>query len=352
MKEYQKPKSLFFPLLLITAGVFIFLINIGTIEGTTWDNLLQYWPVILILGGLDGLYKRDGWVGPLVFLGLGTVLLLGNLHYLPLGAFALLLRLWPILLVAVGLDIAFGNHGSAWNTILRVMLGLLLVGIIVWIAFSSPFATGMKSVPFEQSLDGAVQSQVTFSVATGRLNVNGGADADQLVSGSAGLPKNMELSPTYTKPVNGASSLVLDGQGVAFLPLNASVLPWDFKLNSNLPLDLQFKVGVGEIEADLTDTAITDLRTEMGIGKLIVSLPCEKDSQVQFQLAIGDMEIYVPKGCDVTFNLDNGLTSFEAPDGYLKVNDKIHNQNADAGSPSVEVNIELAMGRLVIHESD
>jgi len=60
--------------------------NLGLIQGSGWDLLLQWWPALLILGGLDGLYKRDGIVGPVVLLGLGTVLLLGNLSILPLTA--------------------------------------------------------------------------------------------------------------------------------------------------------------------------------------------------------------------------------------------------------------------------
>ncbi|MCK7476129.1 MAG: DUF5668 domain-containing protein [Rhodopseudomonas palustris] len=105
MADYRKPRSLFFPLLLIAVGLLIFLVNIGKIEGTTWDNLLKFWPVILIAAGLDGIYKRDGWVGPLVLLGFGTILLLGNLGILAQNGFSLLWRLWPVLLVAIGLDI-------------------------------------------------------------------------------------------------------------------------------------------------------------------------------------------------------------------------------------------------------
>lgn len=44
MEEKKKPGSLFFPLLLVAMGVFIFLINIGTVSGTLWENLMQYWP--------------------------------------------------------------------------------------------------------------------------------------------------------------------------------------------------------------------------------------------------------------------------------------------------------------------
>ena len=187
MNDFKKPRSLFFPLLLIVVGLLIFLINMGKVEGSTWDNLLTYWPVILILGGLDGLYKRDGWVGPLVLLGFGTILLLGNLGYLGEDGFTLLLRFWPVLLVAIGLDIAFGSRKSVWSSLLRVGLGLTLVAGILWLAVASPLGVGMKSVDFEQSLDGAKESSLAFEIAAGKLNLSGGAETSQLLSGSAGV---------------------------------------------------------------------------------------------------------------------------------------------------------------------
>jgi len=130
MNEYRRPHSIFFPILLVTLGIFLLMANLGTIQNSAWGILETYWPLIFIIGALDGLYQRHGWVGPLVGIGLGTVLLLGNLHYLQWDSLDLLLRLWPVLLVAWGLDIAFGNDNLVWNTLVRVGLGLLLARVI------------------------------------------------------------------------------------------------------------------------------------------------------------------------------------------------------------------------------
>lgn len=350
MNEDRKPRSLFFPLLLVIVGVVIFLVNIGTISGTAWDTVLQYWPVLLILMGLDGLYKRDGWVGPIVLLGLGTVLLLGNLEYLSIDAWDLLVRLWPVLLVAIGLDIAFGKSRAVWNTFLRLGLGLLLVAAIVWIAVSSPFGVGAKQVDYEQSLDGATESQITFSLPVGELKIEGGAENTMLLSGGAGLPKSLDIDAQYSKPKNGASTLVLDTVGSSNIPLSSSTFLWDFKMNSGIPIDLETGVAVGEIDADLSEVMMQNLKSEMALGETTFILPCLQDASADLDVAIGEITLYVPKGCDLNINLDTGLVAHEYPQSYLRVDDNISNQESADNSPTLNVNIELAIGSVQVRE--
>ena len=338
-------------MLLVAVGVFLFLINIGSIPGTTWQNMMQYWPVILIIGGLDGLYKRDGWIGPLVLLGLGTVLLLGNLHYLNYSGFALLLRLWPILLIAIGLDVVFGHQGSIWSNLFRVMVGLLLVGGIVWLAALSPtFSIGMRTEAYEQSLDKAKESELSFSMAVGELILTGGAEEDLLVSGTAGLPKEMDLLPNYSAPKNGRSALSLEGNGVVIVPINTNINPWDFDINSDIPIDLQVEVGVGELRVDLTDTQVSKIDAQMGIGQTILTLAEGQDIEGVVEGAIGELVIRVPKGSNVVIDFDKALVGTSIPAGYERENDFILSEQRNTDGPNIKLQVDLAIGGIVIEE--
>ena len=93
MEEKTKRSSLFWPVFLIALGLFLFLNQIGVFNGNMGGFLLKLWPLLFIVGGLDGLYKREGYTGALVSIGIGTVFLLANLGYFQTSAFQLLLRL-------------------------------------------------------------------------------------------------------------------------------------------------------------------------------------------------------------------------------------------------------------------
>ncbi len=351
MENPRKRRSFFWPLFLISIGVLIFLVNMGIVEGTTWDNLLLYWPVLLIIWGFDGLITGDGWVGPVVLLGLGAVLLLGNLNYLPIDAWGLLLRLWPVLLVAIGLDIAFGKRRSAVYTLLKIFLGLLLVGGIVWVAMSSPQAIAMQQVKIDQPLENAASAQTTLQLTTGKLSVEGDAPSSILAKGTVVVPKKDDLDVSYD--VNAADKkgfFVVDGRKGSSVPFINSASPWVFNLNSGIPTVLTTSQVVGDLKLDLTGMDITRLESETVIGRVILTLPCDEDMIANLKVVIGDVELRIPQGCNMQVNLDGGLTTVSLPEDYLKVDDRIVYQGAGSSGSALPIDIELAIGRLVITE--
>jgi hypothetical protein len=347
MNEPRKPHSLFFPLLLVTAGIFFLLANLGYLQNTAWGIVAIYWPLIFVIGGLDGLYKRDGWVGPLVFIGLGSVLLLGNLHYLASGSLELLLRLWPILLVAWGLDIAFGHEKTIWSTIVRIALGVLLAGGILWLSISSPFGNGLKTEAYYQSLDGARQSTLNFSVAAGEMTITGNAGDDTLVKGTIGLPKQMTLTPDYQSPNDGESYLNLEGAGVVINPFGTSA-PWNLKINSVIPLNINSRMAVGNLVVDLSDVKVKESTTGMAVGQTILTLPKAGSSKGKVQVALGELVIRVPKGTHIILHTHLGAVTKQLPEGYTFTDNTI--ESAAKGDNIVELNVDIGMGSLVVQE--
>jgi Domain of unknown function (DUF5668) len=347
MNEYRRPHSIFFPILLVTLGIFFLMANLGTIQNSAWGILETYWPLIFIIGALDGLYQRHGWVGPLVGIGLGTVLLLGNLHYLRWGSLDLLLRLWPVLLVAWGLDIAFGHDNSVWSTLVRVGLGLLLVVGIIWLSVASPFGGAVKSVAFDQALDGARQSSLNFTIAAGELTLSGGAEDATLVNGTIGLPRDMTLSPDYHAPVDGSSQLSLEGVGVVVVPFGNSV-PWNLKVNSVIPITLATHVGVGNQVLDLSSTKVTEFDTQMAVGQTVVTLPKSASVTGNVQVAVGELILRVPEGSRVILHANTGATSIQLPQGYTNSNGLILSDNSN--DYVIELTVDVPVGSLVVQE--
>jgi len=348
MSDFRKPRSLFFPLLLISVGLLFFLINMGKIEGTTWDNLLKFWPVILVIGGIDGLYKHDGWVGPLVLLGFGVVLLLGNLGILAQDGLFLLLRLWPILLVGIGLDIAFGRRHALWNTLLRIGLGLALVGGIFWLAMTTPVNSVSQSVPYQHALEGAKTSDISMTMAVGKLDLVGGAEADQLITGKAGVTHGNELDAIFDKAADGKSSLVLKGDRYSYFPINAGAYPWDFKINSKIPVTLTVKQAVGMQTLDFEEVKATDLNSALAVGTITVTVPQGTNFTGKIDCAVGQVVVRIPRGSNVVIHTDTALVPYKIPSTYKHTDDVIE-YLAGSGN-KVTLEIDIAVGNLVIEE--
>ena len=348
MNEYRKPRSLFFPLLLIFIGALIFLVNTGRVEGTAWDNLLKFWPIILIAGGLNGLYRRDGWVGPLVVLGLGTILLLGNFDILAQDGFILLLRLWPVILVGIGLDILFGHNRSIWNTLLRIGLGLALVGGILWLAMTSPNTNSVRFVPYEQSLDAATSSDISLQVALGKVSVEGGAESSQLISGTVGVPQDNDLSIDYRKPTAGQSRLTLEGNSVSYAPITAGAYPWALKINSSIPVTLSVEQAVGIQELNLENLTVSEFNTELAVGTATITLPGGSDVTGKIECAVGQVIIRIPRGSNVIIQTDTAVVPVSIPQNYVRSGDRIEYLAGSGNKATLEV--DIAVGSLIIEE--
>lgn len=352
MDNLRKPRSVFLPIVLVTIGVFLLLMNLGKLEGSAWDIFVTYWPILLMIMGLDGLVKRDGWVGPLVLFGLGSILLLGNLHYLPVDAFSMLVRFWPVLLVAIGLDIAFGHKRSGLNTMLRILAGLAIVIIIAWAALALPSGQGVKRLNFTEPLNGITSAVVRVDQKAGDLRISGGASTAELVNVSIEVPANAVVEPVLTKDTNGkATYRISEGDG-NYLPLYRSSSPWLIQLNPAVPAELQVQLAAGNLELDLRETQVDTLTAELAAGNLEIHLPCDDDFQSSLDAAVGNVTIYIPKGCNLRVNYSGGLSGVSFPDGYLKTENQIVNRQVTAGGGQVLLNIEVAVGHLSITEED
>lgn len=101
----QGPRIPFSGIMLIVFGALFLADQMGAISfGVTFS---KWWPILLVVGGVLHLVERPNIVFlPLVLIGVGVALLLSNLGYIHVDD---LWRLWPILIIAVGLKIVLGG---------------------------------------------------------------------------------------------------------------------------------------------------------------------------------------------------------------------------------------------------
>lgn len=343
-------RGFFFPLLLIALGSFLFLSNLGYVQGSAWDIFAKYWPVLLILMGLDGFIKQDGWVWPTFLVGLGTVLLLGNLDMMPLSAGAMLARFWPVILVAIGLDVAFGQRGSVGSTIARLVLGLLLIAGIVAVSMFS-INQNVINEKYTQTLQNATSATIRFEQSVGKQMLAAGTvDPLNLMEGQAGRLENENLDFS-SKNLNGKADVKLVTTSikvVGFRDGSNSDQVWNFKLNGTIPMELTSKLAVGEQDIDLTGMKVNKLTVELAVGKTVVKLPDGIDVTGSIENAIGEVTVYVPKDATVRIRRDTGITGVDIPSGWRNEDGEI---TSPAGSgPKIDLHISLAIGSLRIRE--
>lgn len=350
-RRYHRPISIFGPLLLITAGIFLFLNTFGIISGSAWEIFLKAWPVLFILIGIDGLYRGDGYVGAVVFVGAGTIFLLGNLGYLTLGVWDTLLRIWPILLVVWGLDLLIGRRTN-WSALFGILMGLVIVAGIYWLAVLKPVThQGAQVETIMQPLQEADQANVRIEAIAGKLWVGGGAESVNLAEGSIELAKNESFEQDYSvDDGQGEFSLTSSGKNAyPFVILGpASQLEWNLKLNSNVPIDLSSQIIIGELHTNLSRLYIKDFSLETILGRSVLYLPADGDFEGEIKVVIGEMIIYLLEGTPLRIETDTAITSIKIPDDFTRTDNLILSPQADNADEVIKLKIEQPIGSIRI----
>lgn len=105
-------------LVIIAAGIILLLNNIGLTDFNVWVILFTYWPVFLVIIGLNSLLNRGSSgevIFGIVFIALGIVLLGRNAGIFNFNIAILWKFLWPGIIILIGLSFIFShsNHGNS-----------------------------------------------------------------------------------------------------------------------------------------------------------------------------------------------------------------------------------------------
>ena len=299
--------------------------------------------------------RRIGLVGPALLIGLGTLLLLDTIGWIGPEAWDAILNLWPVALIAIGLDLLLGRRAPRWSALVAVALLLAMAGTIWWSGTWGVGGTGIVNERIGQPLGGATRGDVKISMGAGTLQLGALSASDGLIAGTIAHRARNQVIRDYA--VSGATgTLVLredDRRAGLFSVRRGEDVVWDLKLNRTVPLDLTIATGAGRATLDLAALQVTGLRVETGVGTTTLALPATGRVQAQVSGGIGTTTIVIPAGMAARIEATAGIGSVNVAGtfaragtvytsaGYARANNRIDLRvNGGIGS----INIQHAGG--------
>jgi hypothetical protein len=345
--ERRTRHSLFFPLLLIAVGVVFLLDNLNLIAVDGWELILRLWPVLLIVGGLDYLYQGRGWTWGAFLLLLGGVFLLANFGYLPLGGWDLLLRLWPVFLIALGLDLIVRER-PAWASALAIFLVLLLLGGIMAFALTQArLPANTQTITYPRTAE-VRELQLEVFQPLGRLEISAATTSRMLVEGE--ITQGADLTLTHDLTRTGSTAVVrlsAEGHRVVFpWSLGPGQTLWRLGLPADLPIQLHLRSALGEQVLDLSNLQVTQLSSEVALGSLTVTLPARGALEGSLKNPMGFTTINVPREARLALRVDRGLASVSMPADFTQVGDMYFAPDTTSTNARLYLTVEQPMGGL------
>jgi len=302
---------------------------------------------------MESHHHRGGLVGPVLLIGLGLILLAQNLGWVGADIWLSLLRMWPLILVAVGVDLLIPRR-SAWGTLLSLLLVLAVFVGGFWLSGvrlggARPTETEAVSI----AAGNATRARIRFSPPVAALNLEALKGSDSLVEGT--VPRAGYGRVRADSTMSGAMAVVdVTASGVFVVPaVGPQDETWRFGLSTKVPLDLEVSSGIGLLNADLTGLTITGLDVETGIGQSVITLPSAGNFSAQISNGIGQTVIIIPEGAAVHVLMTTGLGGVVTPEGNHPF-DLGDNEYTTPGFGTAENRIELvieqAIGSIVLRE--
>jgi hypothetical protein len=295
-----------------------------------------------------------------LFIVLGLLVLLNN--FSPIGLYwEDLWQFWPVVLVLLGVSLMIRNR--AGKIILAASAAIFLA---VTIFASVKFTTGFINNDFEVSFDDDHNSSYTMneykenydpSITKAVLNLDAKAGDFNIDSSTSDLIY-VKTKGTTSNNFNLTKN---DDDGVSSLKLKMKKTRFHFGKNNyknqvNVSLnekplwDLDLNVGAASIDLDLTKYKVEKLNVDMGAASLDVKLGAlSESSEVTVNAGASSIDISVPEevGCEIK---TDDILSSNSYDNFQKIKSGLYRtSNFDEVQKKIYINIDCGISSVSVN---
>ena len=252
-------------------------------------------------------YRSLFW--PILLIGVGIIWLLTNLGVIQPSNLVSVLRLWPLLLIVVGLDLLIGRK----SPLVGGLIGLAAVAAVVVILLFGPSLgirapAGTRTETFTDPIGQAASANITLDLAERHTRISDLTDTTNLIDATLTHTGTIDFSTTGTSQREIRLRQVQEPGDCALMDLAPG--DWEIGLSPNLPLSLTIDGGSGSGEFDFSKLNLTGLSMDMGSGSSIISLPAVTSPyQADIASGSGSIKINLAAGSPVSLRLDSGSCS-------------------------------------------
>jgi len=249
----------------------------------------------------------------------GVILLLNTTGSLPWSVWLHILSLWPLLLVAAGLDIIAKGIDAEW---LRVISSLLVIAGLIIGAFVLPVGDSVPGMGWMWQARGAefeTSEPANPRITSGTATVQGGVGSYRIEAGDD-LVRVWGHSPygqpeVSTSVSSGKAVVTVEGpqSGVAWVPGAGGASRVNVALSRDVLWDVEIDTGVVDLRADLSELPVSAVEARSGVSQVTLTLGQVprgiKEVPVVVRGGVANFTVRVPSGVPVRVDAEAGLTN-------------------------------------------
>lgn len=279
--------------------------------------------------------------------------LLNNLGYLPWSLWTDVFKFWPILLIVIGLETLFTKNGSPRLLIVAIILIIVLPFVLQ--GQSLPFnlnffqgAGGTATVTLEKKLGTLIGSKVNLDLKSGDLKINSlEKTSTLLLKGSLGYSKLGKAPNVNFDPKDGIAALDITAGG-STLPVDLSASSWEMSFSQVVPLQITAKSSGSSVNLDLQNLDIEKLNLDLGKTNTVLVFGRLGNPKVEISATEGQVVITAHGEKATKINLPEG-SQVEIATRFTKSGEGYLTEDFDKAKDKLEINISPGAAKVVVN---
>ena len=288
---------------------------------------------------------------PILLIALGGLLLLQTTGVLSWNLWGSIWRLWPVLIIAVGIDIVLGAR-MPW--IAGILIAVALAVGIALAAFSGAFVNNgfsndlVATITMNEPLGETESVDVQIDFVAGELTL------ESLPTESANLVEaefHGRHADVSVDRSGGSAKLNISvqGSGLDFLRYNYDPR-WNVFLSPSPAMSIDLDAGASEMNLNLLDLKVQDLSIDAGATDIEITMPAAAGHvNADIDLGAADLLIIIPEGVGARIDADAAVGSLSIDRGRFPKQGDIYlspdfevlankiNLTIDSGASSIEI---------------
>lgn len=295
----------------------------------------------------------------ILLVAIGVLLLLNTTGSVSFGIWFELVNYWPVLLVLIGTELVLAQQA----VLIRVGAAVLILAVAVaaaWLSVPEYDPAEPLHVAYVEPMGNAETLRLNMEFLGGSVELDSAAagapsPASLLTADFGSRPARVvrEQSGTVIECLIVSSGPFLthlsdDGQSRVSFPVGLA--DWRLMVSPNVEVDIDIASGASDLDLDLRGLSLRRLSIEAGASDIRVQLPANA-GQTQVDIAAGaaDVEIVVPDDVAAKIDIAAPVSSvWVEPRRFMDTGDGYQSPHYLGASNRVEIDIEAVAADVTV----
>lgn len=278
----------------------------------------------------------------------GIVFLLQTLNILPWGLWGTLWRFWPVLIIVIGLGILLRRYNVWLVSLLILAIFGACLGIAIW-QYSPSLVSGTATKNYSEPLDNIERAQIEIDFRAGSIIIGSlPPGSPNFVEVDSEVRDSRQTINVDFHQENGEGKLYLSTVNQWFW--GGDWIRWEVNFTGSIPLVISIKSAASNLELDLSELKVTELRMDVDAGNYRVTMPSSAGtSNIEIEADAANIEVIVPDGVAAKIQLNANLSVSDIDKNRFPQQGAYYlSDNFDAAQNRIYLVIDCDVGRVQV----